>query len=106
MTPMSFLALWVGLVACNIVWRHWGPLMIAIQHDWWQFKHSLGLCDLNELYWAQDSLKWRGTVLKGRFCHWCYDWDGLPIDETCIEWPCNCYNHGTLDNLGQTAEDL
>ena len=40
--------------------------------------------------WIEDCMKWRGRVLKGEFRHWCIDWDGLPIDETCEEWPCVC----------------
>lgn len=33
---------------------------------------------------------WRKRVLTGKYSHWCQDWDGLPIDETCEEWPCAC----------------
>lgn len=40
--------------------------------------------------WERDCMKWRGKVLTGAHCHWCYDWDGLPIDETTPEYPCNC----------------
>jgi hypothetical protein len=40
--------------------------------------------------WKRDSRHWRGRVLTGRYCHWCDDWDGLPIDETTPEWPCAC----------------
>lgn len=40
--------------------------------------------------WKVDSLRWRGRVLVGIHAHWCLDWDGLPIDETCPEWPCAC----------------
>lgn len=40
--------------------------------------------------WAQDCLTWRGVKLTGRYAHWCYEWDDLPMDETCPEWPCNC----------------
>jgi hypothetical protein len=36
----------------------------------------------------RDSLKWMGVVLTGKFAHWCNDWDGLPIDETCPEFTC------------------
>lgn len=33
--------------------------------------------------WAEDSRRWRhGEVLTGFWAHWCYDWDGLPVDET------------------------
>jgi hypothetical protein len=34
----------------------------------------------------RDSMRWRGVVLTGEFAHWCYDWDGLPVDETCDEF--------------------
>lgn len=40
--------------------------------------------------WIADCLRWRGKVLTGKFAHWCFDWDGLPIDETTPEWPCAC----------------
>jgi hypothetical protein len=40
--------------------------------------------------WVDDSLQWRGRVLLGRYAHWCPDWDDLPMDETCDEWPCSC----------------
>lgn len=40
--------------------------------------------------WQADCIKWRGRILTGKYAHWCFDWDGLPIDETCKEWPCGC----------------
>jgi hypothetical protein len=40
--------------------------------------------------WKEDCMKWRGKVLTGAKAHWCYEWDGLPVDETTPEWPCNC----------------
>jgi hypothetical protein len=40
--------------------------------------------------WVHDSYRWRGKLLLGRYAHWCDNWDGLPIDETCLEWPCGC----------------
>lgn len=41
--------------------------------------------------WELDCLKDRGRVLKGIYSHYCPDWDGLCIDETCVnEWPCVC----------------
>lgn len=40
--------------------------------------------------WEKDCIKWRGKVLTGKHCHWCPDWDFLPIDETTPEWPCAC----------------
>lgn len=54
----------------------------------------------------EDCLRWRGSMLTGDFAHWCGEWDGLPVDETCNwevkngrgealgtcgEWPCGCY---------------
>ena len=40
--------------------------------------------------WKADCLKWRGRILTGKYGHWCYGWDELPIDDTCPEWPCEC----------------
>ena len=40
--------------------------------------------------WIEDCMKWRGKVLTGKESHWCYGWDGLPVDETTPEWPCEC----------------
>jgi len=44
----------------------------------------------NEDDWRKDCLYWRGRELTGRYAHWCPEWDDLPIDETCGEWPCGC----------------
>jgi hypothetical protein len=41
--------------------------------------------------WVKDSTKWRGHPLTGIYSHWCMDWDELPIDETCPEFPCACF---------------
>lgn len=42
--------------------------------------------------WVEDCFEWRGETLTGDFAHWCCDWDGLPVDETCREWnSCTCY---------------
>lgn len=42
--------------------------------------------------WEVDCMKWRGRKLDGAHGHWCMDWDGLPVDETCEEWPhCRCF---------------
>jgi hypothetical protein len=41
--------------------------------------------------WELDCHLWRGEVLTGRKRHWCPEWDGLPVDETCREWPCGCW---------------
>jgi uncharacterized protein (DUF433 family) len=40
--------------------------------------------------WRSDCLEWRGRVLTGEHGHWCNEWDLLPVDETCDEWPCSC----------------
>lgn len=42
------------------------------------------------MHWVHDCDRWRGLVLTGRYAHWCPQWDGLPMDETCPEWPCQC----------------
>lgn len=40
--------------------------------------------------WKEDCAKWRDRTLTGRYWHWCAEWDSLPMDETCPEWPCGC----------------
>ncbi len=44
-------------------------------------------------FWVRDCFLWRGRMLTGRYAHWCYEWDGLPVDETCGgEWSCcHCF---------------
>lgn len=45
-----------------------------------------------EWQWAHESVYWRGVVLTGVGAHYCFDWDGLPVDETCREWSaCSCW---------------
>ena len=55
---------------------------------------------------ADDCIKERGRVLNGKFAHYCNDWDGLTVDETCMEAAsCNCsvvYN----DDLVYTRHDF
>lgn len=46
--------------------------------------------------WLDDCLLWRGRALTGLFSHWCAEWDDLPIDETCPEWPCCAVAYRTL----------
>ena len=41
--------------------------------------------------WAIDCFRWRRRILAGCFAHWCDAWDGLPVDETCSEHPCECW---------------
>jgi hypothetical protein len=38
--------------------------------------------------WKEDCIRWRGVVLTGKKSHWCWDWDGLPVDETTGEFMC------------------
>lgn len=45
--------------------------------------------------WHTDCQKWRGRVLTGKHAHWCAEWDHLPMDETCAEWPCGCWQSET-----------
>jgi hypothetical protein len=53
-------------------------------------KASEHVCDetcqpvaVDDPQWVADCMKWHGRVLTGRLRHWCFDWDELPIDETC-----------------------
>lgn len=40
-------------------------------------------------------MHWHGRVLTGKFAHWCYDWDCLPVDDTVPEFAvCTCYKVG------------
>ncbi len=41
--------------------------------------------------WEADCMKYHGKVLTGKDAHWCYDFDHLPVDETCYEYEfCTC----------------
>lgn len=42
--------------------------------------------------WEADCMEWRGRILDGNDAHWCPDWDDLPIDSTCEEYPCYCFD--------------
>lgn len=46
--------------------------------------------DTTDPDWIADCRHWRGRVLAGKYAHRCPDWDGLPIDETTLEWSCTC----------------
>lgn len=57
----------------------------------WMLSTDIGVSDMKPSQeWMADSLRWRGKILTGEYAHWCPDWDFLPIDETCPEWPCPC----------------
>lgn len=43
--------------------------------------------------WIEDCLFWRHKVLTGKLSHWCHEFDGLPVDETCAEITvCHCFD--------------
>jgi hypothetical protein len=33
--------------------------------------------------WVEDCLLFWGRILTGKRAHWCWEFDGLPVDETC-----------------------
>lgn len=45
---------------------------------------------MKEPTWEELCMRYVGRVLTGRYAHECWDWDGLPVDETTNEWPCAC----------------
>ena len=53
--------------------------------------------------WTRDCLEWRGVLLEGRYAHWCPNWDHLPMDETCPEWPCQCGVDADIDGTPSSA---
>lgn len=57
--------------------------------------------------WEVDCLKWHGRILTGHDSHWCWDWDCLPIDETCPEFEsCTCIIEDVdLPTDGDTEQD-
>ena len=47
----------------------------------------------------QDCLHFWGKVLTGKYRHYCDDFDGLPIDETCFEFQfCLCIDDKPEEN--------
>jgi hypothetical protein len=41
--------------------------------------------------WVNDCIKWHGRVLVGKHCHYCPEFDFLPVDMTCDEYRfCTC----------------
>jgi len=44
--------------------------------------------------WDADCMRERGRHLRGRFAHYCPEWDGLPVDESTPEFKCcTCYTN-------------
>jgi len=48
----------------------------------------------------------RGELLIGKYGHWCNEWDGLPIDETCMEWPSDIDKRDGSDYLCEPLKQL
>ena len=53
------------------------------------------------LDWITDCLSQRGRVLTGVHGHWCPEWDDLPMDEYCFEWPCGCSASTAVEHHGR-----
>ena len=50
--------------------------------------------------WEAECLHWWGRILIGKYAHWCYDFDGLPVDETTEEWAfCHCYTQKEIEDI-------
>lgn len=62
--------------------------------------------DVTRQDWIDDCQRWRGRVLTGKYAHWCFDWDGLPVDETTQdEWECcTCFPLCRREQLEQLPE--
>lgn len=44
--------------------------------------------------------------LKGKYKHYCYDWDGMAIDETYKEFECcTCYDKRRINVTEKTASE-
>lgn len=59
-----------------------------------------------ESHWKRDCMHQRGKVLTGKYRHWCSEWDELPVDETCQEWPCACFGGYPRPVAAPTHTDL
>ena len=47
------------------------------------------------ILWIEDCEKSVGRPLLGSMAHYCYEWDGMPVDETTREFECClCWNEG------------
>ena len=54
----------------------------------------------------EDCIKWRGKILTGKHAHYCYDWDFLPVDETCPEYECcHCITATAQHHLTEHGEN-
>lgn len=51
--------------------------------------------------WREACFLERGCLLEGFYSHWCWDWDGLVVDETCVEFLsgcCTCFDEESSDD--------
>lgn len=48
--------------------------------------------------WIDECRKYRGKVLHGIDCHWCNDWDGLPVSAFTEEYGC-CLDQSLLGKI-------
>lgn len=63
-----------------------------------KFEEDIDISDPSKLtkedfakIWEKECYRWHGKTLTGKKCHYCPDWDYLPIDETCMEIEaCTC----------------
>lgn len=51
---------------------------------------EMPVLEYSDSQWDEDCLEWRGQPLIGLYAHWCPNYDNIPMDETCPEWPCQC----------------
>jgi len=63
-----------------------------------------------EIDWTEfneDCIKCFGKILTGSRRHFCNDWDGLPIDDTCPEADCcMCFNGTPYERTEQEKADI
>lgn len=52
---------------------------------------KINLAEITNPLWYEECHKYRNRLLVGEYRHWCWEWGGVPIDETCKEWPCGCF---------------
>ena len=56
-------------------------------------------------HWKEDCQHYHGKLLTGLHAHWCYEWDGLPIDETVDEYDCCICDLSGLPDLPKSREE-
>jgi hypothetical protein len=56
--------------------------------------------------WVEDCKKWRDKPLNGPFAHWCFEWDGLPVDMWQREFTCCLCFKGWLFEVAQRVMEL